>query len=152
MKKILFISALLLAAVSGFAQNTLNDKADSILGEYLVPDPGNDSKVRFTKNTDGTYKCQIFWLQSPNDPSTGKPWLDYKNPDKSLRNRRTDSIVIIDGLRYDAGKKVWNGTKVYDPNRGIRANVTCKFSPEGKLQLKGTVLGIGETAYWEKLN
>lgn len=152
MKRFLaFLTVALIAPLGLLAQNALNDKADSIIGEYLVPDPGNDSKVRFTKNADGTYNCQIFWMESNINPDTGKPWTDIHNPDKSLRSRRCDSIVIISGLRYDAGKKVWNGAKIYDPNRGIKANVTCQFMPDGKLMLKGTVLGIGEKVYWNKL-
>lgn len=152
MKKFFAILAVALCASLGLlAQNSLNEKADSILGEYLVPDPGNDSKVRFTKNSDGTYNCQIFWLEHNINPENGQPWTDLKNPDKSLRSRRCDSIVIISGLKYDADKKVWNGAKIYDPNRGIKANVTCQFMPDGQLMLKGTVLGIGEKVYWKKL-
>ena len=152
MKKIMtLLAAALLTCLSVSAQNALNDKADSIVGEYLVPDPGNDSKVRFTRNQDGTFDCQIFWMENKINPDTGQPWTDIKNPDKSLRGRRCDSIVIISGLKYDSDKKVWNGTKIYDPNRGIKANVTCQFMPDGQLQLKGTVLGIGEKVYWKKL-
>lgn len=152
MKKSLAILAVLLCTSLGmFAQNPLNGKADSILGEYLVPDPGNDSKVRFTKNPDGSYNCQIFWLANNINPDNGQPWTDLRNPDKSLRNRRCDSIVIISNLKYDAARQVWNGAKIYDPNRGIKANVTCQFMPDGQLMLKGTVLGIGEKVYWKKL-
>ena len=152
MRKFLAILAIALCAPLGlFAQNPLNDKADSIVGEYLVPDPGNDSKVRFTKNSDGSFNCQIFWMENKVNPDTGQPWTDLKNPDKALRSRRCDSIVIISGLKYDAEKKVWTGAKIYDPNRGIKANVTCQFMPDGTLMLKGTVLGIGEKVYWKKL-
>lgn len=151
MKKILAFAFCALLAVSAFAQTALNNTADSILGEYLVPDPGNDSKVRFTKNGDGTYKCQIFWLENTTDPSTGQPWLDFRNPDKSLRSQRCDQIVLVDGLKYDSAKKNWSGAKIYDPNRGIKANVTCYFNEAGKLVVKGTVLGIGETQYWVRL-
>lgn len=151
MKKLLLATALLLSALfPSFAQSgDKNSNADSIVGEYLVPDAKNgDSKVRFTKNSDGTYKCQVSWLQNPIDPSTGKPWLDARNPDKALRTQRADKIVLIQGLKYNAEKKQWDGAKVYDPNRGIKANVTCKFLPSGELQVKGTVMGIGESQNW----
>lgn len=154
MKKLFMVVALIAATfVPSFAQKVgSNADGDSIVGEYLVPDAKNgDSKVRFTKNAEGTFDCQVFWLEKPNDPATGKPWLDNKNPDKSLRNRRSDSLFIINGLKYNAEKQQWDGAKVYDPNRGIKANVICKFLPSGELQVKGTVLGIGESQNWKKL-
>lgn len=166
MKRIITIFAVIISSIFGAAATSnfpavpqdgknnglaLNDNPDSIIGEYLITDQGNDTKVRFTKNEDGTYDCRTFWMADPIDPSTGKPWVDSRNPDKSLRNRRTDSMVIISGLKYDAAKKVWNGAKVYDPNRGIKANVTCQFLSNGDFQLKGTVLGIGEKVVWKKL-
>lgn len=152
MKKILTLFLALVAVLPVLAQNQKNNVADSILGEYLVPDAKNgDSKVRFTKNADGTYNCQVFWLAIPNDPKTGKPWLDFRNPDKSLRSTRCDQLYIIRGLKYDSKAKMWNDTKVYDPNRGISAKVKCKFTDSGDLEVKGTILGIGETQNWKKL-
>lgn len=150
MKKIALLFALLMAAAPGFAQD-LNAKADNILGDYLVPDKKNgDSKVHFTKNPDGTYDCRVYWLQIPVDPATGKPWLDFRNPDKSKRSQRVDQLYLIRGLKYNASKKQWDGVKIYDPNRGINANVTCKLTPSGDLQVKGTILGIGESYVWPR--
>lgn len=148
-----FFIALAIALCLPFAvcaQNTLNDKADSILGEYLAPSKRCDSKVRFTKNSDGTYNAQVFWLQYELDENGQVP-VDVKNPDKSLRNRRLDQLVIIKGLKYNAAKKQWDGTKVYDPNRGISANVTINFLADGQLQLKGTIMGVGEKQVWKRV-
>ena len=69
-----------------------------------------------------------------------------------MRNVPCDEIVLMDGLKYNAGKKQWDGTKIYDPQRGIRASVTVKFSDPGTLNVRGTVLGIGETAVWKKID
>lgn len=152
MKKILSLVLAIAAIVPAFAQNSKNGIADSIVGEYLVPDTKNgDSKVCFTKNAAGTYDCQVFWLANPTDPATGKPWLDFRNPDKSLRNVRCDQLFIIRGLQHNSKDKVWDGTKVYDPNRGVSARVKCKFNASGELEVRGTVLGIGETQCWKKL-
>ena len=86
MRKLSVIFAILaLIPFAGKAQNSLNSRPDSVIGVFLVPEKGNDSKVEFTKNADGTYDCAIVWMESPIDPSTGKTWCDVKNPDKSLR-------------------------------------------------------------------
>lgn len=153
MKKFAVVALLLATFSTGIhAQNPLNEKADAIVGEYLVPDAKNgDSKVRFTKNSAGTYDCQVFWLEKPTDPKTGQPWLDERNPDKSKRNVRCDQLYIVRGLQYNAEKKQWDGTKVYDPNRGISAKMTGKFLPNGSFEVRGTVLGIGESQQWKKL-
>lgn len=126
-------------------------KADDILGVYYVEDDKNgDSKTEFTKNPDGTYDCTIVWIKDPIDPKTGEPWKDFRNPDKSLRSRQLLGTKIIRGISFDAKNSRWTGAKVYDPNRGIRANATI-YLVEGGLNITGKVLGIGETEFWKKL-
>lgn len=132
------------------AQSALNNKADNIVGTYQAKQNHDNFKARITKSADGSYMAQIFWMENPCDKN-GKPYLDEKNPDKSLRNVRCDKVVLMKGLKYDAAKKCWNDTKIYDPQRGIRANVTCTFGADGKLYLKGKILGISETACWTKI-
>lgn len=147
--KLAAATALLFASIAGFAQN---DKADAILGKFHSKQGEDEYKVLVSKKSDGTYKAQIYWVANTIDPKTGKKVLDTKNPDKSLRNVPCDEIVLMDGLKYNAGKKQWDGTKIYDPQRGIKASVTVKFSDPGTLNVRGTVLGIGETAVWKKIN
>ena len=151
MKKALFTVFALVLAVISFAQT----KGDNLLGNSIIGDyesiKGKDHfKVHITQNRDGSFKGQIFWMEIDKDEN-GKVLLDEKNPDKSLRKLPCTQIVLFDGLTYNAKKKVWDGTKIYDPQRGIRANVTCEFQPDGKLMLKGSVLGISEKAYWTKI-
>ena len=52
----------LACAVTLSAQNPLNAEADSILGEYEVRHQGEYTKVRVTKDTDGTYRAQVYYL------------------------------------------------------------------------------------------
>jgi len=127
----------------------LNDRPDNILGEYRVTRDGEESKVRFTKEPDGTYKAQVFWVKNDKDKN-GNKRLDGKNPDKSLRNTPCDRILLIWNLKYDEAKKQWSGGKIYDPTRGIRANVTCTFEVDGNLKVKGSLMGISETVSWIK--
>ena len=127
-----------------------NDKADNIVGEYLTDRGGSKSKVRVTKNVDGTYDAQVFWVEKPLD-AKGNKRKDVKNPDKSLRNVDIDQVVVVKGLKYDANDKVWGDTKIYDPSKGIRVNVTAEFESPEKLKLRGTILGIGTTIYWTKI-
>ena len=132
-----------------FAQG-INDKADNIVGEYLTDRGGSKSKVRITKNAQGTYDAQVFWVENPLDKE-GKKRKDVKNPDKTLRNVDIDKVVLVRGLKFDAEDKEWSGAKIYDPTKGIRVNATAKFESANKLKLRATILGIGQTIYWQKI-
>lgn len=140
------IAVAVLCTLSAFAQN---DKADNILGKYICGTGKDAYKVEITKQADG-YKCQIFWVADPLDEN-GKPSLDTKNPDKSLRSVPMDRVVLFTGLKYNAEKKHWSDTKIYDPNRGIRVKVTISFDNPKVLKVRGTVFGIGETVTWNRI-
>ena len=127
-----------------------NDKPDSIVGEYLTDRGGSKSKVRVYKEANGTYTAQVFWVENPYDKN-GKKRKDVKNPDEKLRNVDIDKVVLVKGLKYDADDKEWSGAKIYDPTKGIKVNATAKFEKDGRLKLRGTILGIGKTLYWQKI-
>lgn len=151
MKKALaFIVMLTLFVVSAMAQNTLNAKGDNIIGTYLGKQGDDQFKVSITKQKDGTYTGQVIWLEKDKD-ANGNKLLDTKNHDKSLRNTPCDQIVLFSGLKYYAKDQRWGGTKIYDPQRGIRANLQIEFTDDGILKLRGSVLGIGESVYWKKI-
>lgn len=140
------LAVAVLSTLSAFAQN---DKADNIIGKYICGTGKDAYKVEITKQADG-YKCQIFWVADPLDEN-GKPSLDTKNPDKSLRSVPMDRVVLFTGLKYNAEKKHWSDTKIYDPNRGIRVKVTISFDSPKVLKVRGTVFGIGETVTWNRI-
>lgn len=151
MKKALaFIVMLTLFVGSVMAQNTLNAKGDNIIGTYLGKQGDDQFKVSITKQKDGTYTGQVIWLERDKD-ANGNKLLDTKNHDKSLRNTPCDQIVLFSGLKYYAKDQRWSGTKIYDPQRGIRANLQIEFTDDGILKLRGSVLGIGESVYWKKI-
>ncbi len=132
------------------AQDKLNSKGDDIVGEYLTDRGGSKSKVRVTKAADGTYTGQVFWVEKPNDEK-GNKRKDVKNPDKALRNVDIDKVVVFKGLKYDSEDKEWSDTKIYDPSKGLRVNLTAEFVSKDKLKLRAKILGIGTTIYWQKL-
>ncbi len=149
MKRLSTIVLLLFVGYTSlYAQNSLNDRPDAIVGTYRVEHDGEVSKVRMYKCKDGSYGAQCIYLQDSIDKKTGRLRLDTKNPDKSLRNVPNNRVVILRGLTYNAKKRRWDGGKIYDPTRGIRVSCTCEFMPDGRLKLRGSVLGIGESVYW----
>ena len=137
-------------APCAWSQNALNLEADNIIGTYYVAYDGEESKVVFTKEDDGTYKAQTIWVKNCLDEN-GEVRKDTKNPDKSMRNVPCNRIVIMTGLKYDSEKRRWNSGKIYDPTRGIRANVVCDFASDGRLRVRGSLLGISQSVWWDKV-
>ena len=148
-----FIVAIICAvafAMPSFAQG-LNDKADNIIGEYQTDRGGSKSKVRISKNADGSYDAQVFWVENPYEADGKTKRKDVKNPDKALRNVPVDQIVLVKGLKYDPESKSWGGAKIYDPTKGLKVNATAEFETADKLKLRGTILGMGVTLYWVRI-
>ena len=132
------------------AQTTLNSSADNILGIYEVCYQGELTKVQVSKDDTGTYTAQVIWVENRLDEA-GNVRLDEKNPDASLRNVECDKIIIIKSMSYDSQKQRWGDAKVYDPMRGIRANVQCEFMEDGRLRVRGSLLCFSQSIYWKKL-
>ena len=150
MKNLLISLIAALVCFSGFAQNSPATSGDDIIGTYQGTQEGEPFKTSVTKNNDGTYKAQVIWVKNDKDKD-GKKRLDEKNPDKSLRNTPCDKIVLFDHLKYDASRKQWGNTKIYDPTHGIKANVVCHFGKDGSLNVKGSLMGLSQTVVWTKV-
>lgn len=147
MKKIL--ASVLLLSGTAFGLGAQN-RADDIVGRWFAEQDGVESFVDIRRSPDGTYMAQVCWVEDSVGPD-GRKVLDVKNPDKSLRNVPVDEIVLFTGLEYNEKKDNWGGTRIYDPTRGIKANVTCTLTDGGNtLRLRGSVLGIGETVEWTR--
>lgn len=147
MKKVLV--TILMLSVAALGLNAQN-KADDIVGKWFAEQDGVESFVEIMRCPDGTYMAQVRWVENSVGPD-GRKVLDVKNPDRSLRSVPVDEIVLFTGLEYNEKKGNWGGTKIYDPTRGIKANVTCSLDDGGKtLRLRGSVLGIGETVEWTR--
>lgn len=151
MKKFFLIITLIGAFIStSMAQNALNNKAESIIGTYSGKQGDDLFKAKITQQKDGTFSAQVIWVEHDRD-ANGNKLLDTKNPDKNLRNTPCDQIVLFSGLKYNAKEKCWDGTKIYDPQRGIKAKLQVEFTDDGQLKLRGSILGIGESVYWKKI-
>ena len=132
------------------AQNPLNDNGDNIVGTYSGKQGDDRFRVKIVKLTDGTYRAQVIWLERDKD-ANGNKILDVKNPDTSLRTKPADQVILFSGLKYNAKKHRWDDTKIYDPQRGFRAHMTAEFTSDGRLCIKGSLMGISESVYWQKV-
>lgn len=141
---------LIMPFVAAEAQDN-NGKADNILGKYLVIHEAEESKVEVTRQPDGTYRAQMYWVKNAYDKD-GKKRTDEKNPDKSMRSTPCDEIVLFWDLRYNAEKHRWEKGKVYDPLRGIKANLSATIDKSGDLLIRGSLMGFSQTVVWKPLD
>ena len=144
-RKLALLTVAVFMAAGAAAQN-----GDRILGVYKAVEEGKESKVEFTRQADGSYRGQIIWLKLPNNPD-GTPKLDVKNPDAAKRLVRADQVVVVDGVKYDAKKNVWNGGRVYDPTKGKDYKVEVSCEDAKTLRVKGSLLGFSRSVYLTKI-
>lgn len=148
---IFFSIAALLSVNTVAAQNRLNDGGDNIIGIYEAWQNKDHFKAKVVKLSDGTYRGQVIWAEVDKDKD-GNKRLDKKNPNKKLRSLPLDQAVLFSCLKYDAEKHEWNGTKVYDPQRGVRANMDAHFLDDGRLQIRGTFMAFSEKCIWKRIS
>lgn len=146
MKRLILLVAGLMTSIGLLAQN---DRADNIVGIYSGGIGRDAFKASIEKAPDGTFRGHVIWVAERYEKD-GRLRLDARNPDKSLRDTPLEEIVLFKGLKYNPGKQQWDGTKIYDPNRGIRANMTATFDGAKTLKIRGSLLGISETEIWTK--
>ncbi|GAB4125377.1 MAG: DUF2147 domain-containing protein [Raineya sp.] len=144
MKKISLLLSLAFIFISSslFAQ-------DEIVGIWMN-DEGT-ARVQIYKTSEGKYNGRIVWLKEPNDPDTGKPKLDKKNPNENMRNKPVRGLVNLVGLVHKGNKKWGDGT-IYDPKNGNTYTCNAELKGDNTLNLKGVIpgTGIGRTAVWSR--
>jgi uncharacterized protein (DUF2147 family) len=103
-----------------------------------------DAKVKVSKCGSGICGA-IVWLKEPNDPATGKPAVDDKNPNPALARRPMIGLPLFTGMR-PAGPGKWAG-QIYNADDGnVYASNVSVLGPD-TLRVEGCV-GIlcgGET-------
>ena len=113
----------------------LNTKADEIVGTYLTDRGGSKSKVRVTKQADGTYDARVIWVENPYDengnvrkvlgyyttPGANGSVLTYYNPlyNASLGTKNFSKYTEIVENFYIMAKAL-----AFDSNAALQANTS----------------------------
>lgn len=147
MKKVSLLAVLAFLAINVFAQAD----GDAIVGIWMN-DEGS-ARIQIYKTKDGKYNGRIVWLKEPNDPETGEPRLDKKNPNEAMRSKPVKGLVNLINLEYKGSKK-WGGdeARIYDPKSGNTYTCDVTMADENTINLKGKIpgTGIGRTATWTR--
>lgn len=144
MKKITtFALGLLLAGVSFASDMTpvgtwrsIDDKTGAAKAQIVISDKGGVLSGRIEKllrkEADQNAVCEKC-----TDDRKGKPMV---------------GLEIIRGAKKAEGKDVWEDGKILDPESG--KNYTLRLTPKdggSKLDVRGSVLGIGRTQTWVRV-
>lgn len=93
----------------------------------------------------------IAWLGEPNDPATGRPKTDARNPDPTLKTRPLCDLPLLNGFAAgDPGE--WEHGTIYDPESGNTYRGFMVLRPDGTLKVRGFV-GVslfGRSQIWTR--
>src|SRR5579859_3398902 len=95
----ILVAALAMLALSSPA------KAEGPDGIWLTQ--AGDARIRVSRCGAGVCGV-VVWLKEPIDPATGKPQVDDKNANPSLRKRPIIGLSLFLGMR-PAGPNQWSG-------------------------------------------
>ena len=95
---IIAISAALLAAPSAYAQS-----AGEPTGVWLTQ--AGDARVKVSKCGGGICGV-IVGLKDPVDPATGKPQVDDKNPNPTLKKRPMIGLPLFSGMKSQRSQQM----------------------------------------------
>src|ERR1700694_3846310 len=95
-----------------------------------------DAKVRVSKCGAGICGV-VVWLRDPIDSATGKPQVDDKNPNPSLRRRPMIGLPLFRGMR-PSGPDKWSG-QIYNADDGSIYASHITLSGPDSLRVEGCV-------------
>ena len=126
---IIAILTALLAALPAKAQS-----GGEVTGIWLTQ--AGDAKVRVSKCGGGICGA-IVWLRDPTDPATGKPQVDDKNPNPTLRKRPMLGLVLFSGMQPSEPNK-WSG-QIYNADDGNSYASNISVAGPDALKVEGCV-------------
>ena len=143
-KKLLLLVALVLSVTRMASAQTMTP-----LGVWT----NSEKKATFEIYKCSTNLCgKIVTIAIPNDPATGKPKTDSKNPDPKLRSRPRLGLVFMQGFKYDDDNK-WDDGKIYDPETGKTYSCYMKMESANTMEVKGYIgfSLIGKSQTWTRV-
>ena len=105
--------------------------------------------------SNGKFYGKIVFLKDDTNPDGSSPRTDYNNPDDSKKNRKLIGTLILKNLVWDEDDNEWDDGEIYDPKSGKTYSCYAVLQKDGKLFLKGYVLGmpfLGRSTLWTRYN
>lgn len=144
------ITAAIVALIAFSGVATAQTDADAIVGIWQNGEGTGHVKI---EKIGSKYYGKIVWLKEPNDPATGKPKTDKKNPNEKMRNTPVLGYRILRDFVYEADKK-WKDGMIYDPKKGEDYKCSITMVNKNTIEVRGYigVSLIGRTDTWKRVS
>ena len=124
-------------------------ESSMICGVWLEEE--QQSHIEIYPTDSDTYEGKIIWLAEPINEN-GEIKLDKEKPDKNLRKRTIQNLIIIQQLKFTENNQ-WSNGSIYDARSGKTYSLNAKLEGEDTLFMRG-YLGfslIGKTTRWTRI-
>jgi uncharacterized protein (DUF2147 family) len=106
-----------------------------------------DAKIRISRCGDAL--CgNVVWLREPIDRATGRPQVDDKNEDASLRQRPIIGLPLFLGMKAVAAQR-WSG-QIYNADNGRTYASTVTLQGPERLEVQGCVAVFCGSETWSR--
>lgn len=121
-------------------------QSGKIIGVWLTADKSAKVEIYISRNQ---YEGKIVWLKEPNNPISGKPWLDEQNENPSKRKEPLMGSLTLWGFNYDDEEYI-NG-RVYDSRDGKIYSGKLWLTDNNTLCMRGYVGIFYSTEIWTRV-
>ena len=127
----------------------IGQESNMICGTWL--EEKKQSHIEIYQIDDDTYEGKIVWLAEPLN-ELGEIKLDKENPDKSLRHRKIQNLIIIEKLQFIETNQ-WSNGSIYDARSGKTYSLNAKLEDQNTLFMRGYIgfSLIGKTTRWTRI-
>lgn len=140
MQRLISFVFFVLLGMTTFAQS------DNIIGTWLTGDKSAHVEIYKSNNH---FMGKIIWLKEPNNPQTGKLWLDEQNEKTSNKMKLLIGSLTLWGFNFDDGE--YTEGKVYDSRDGKTYSGKLWLTDNSTLKLRGYVGIFYNTETWIRI-
>jgi uncharacterized protein (DUF2147 family) len=120
--------------------------ATDVTGIWLTE--GSEALIRIAPCGGDSICGTITWLREPNDPATGMPKADTKNPDPSRRSQPIVGVRIFYDMK-PSGADQWSG-KVYSTKDGAVVDGKLSAKSDNEIRIQGCFLAFCGGQNWTR--
>ena len=137
--------ALLCAVVAGSAAQA--QSGGEATGVWQTQ--AGDARVKVSKCGGGGICGVIVGLKDPIDPATGKPQVDDKNPNPTLKKRPMIGLPLFSGMQ-PSGPGKWSG-QIYNADDGSSYASSVSLAGPNALKVEGCVGALCGSENWTRV-
>lgn len=105
---------------------------DAILGRWIT---ASENCIVDVYKQNNEFRAKVIWFKQGKKPMN--EWVDEKNPNPALRNRKLLGMEVLRGLHYSEDEKQWVDGIIYDATSGKEWDSIVWLTDDNLLKVKG---------------